>query len=130
MPESPSQPYRPGRQLGYEDNHDRHCLRLRGVDALIKPPVVQRRVYGSDPAEADRVFKALAYGGTVTMPLDEIFWALCFGRLVDRFGTPWTINCSRPEDEDLTPMGHRASCRDPEGHLCSFGSGNPRTAQA
>jgi PhnB protein len=49
-----------------------------------------------EPAEADRVFHALAAGGTVTMPIEETFWARRFGMLVDRFGTPWMINCEKP----------------------------------
>ena len=49
-----------------------------------------------DPAEAERVFHALAEGGTVGMPIGETFWALRFGMLVDRFGTPWMINCEKP----------------------------------
>jgi PhnB protein len=49
-----------------------------------------------DPAEAERVFHALAEGGTVTMPIDKTFWALRFGMLTDRFGTPWMINCEAP----------------------------------
>ena len=48
------------------------------------------------PAEAERVFNALADNGTVQMPLQETFWALRFGTLVDRFGIPWMINCERP----------------------------------
>jgi PhnB protein len=47
-------------------------------------------------AEADRIFKVLAEKGTVQMPIQETFWALRFGMLVDQFGTPWTINCGRP----------------------------------
>lgn len=49
----------------------------------------------NDPAEAERVFKALAEKGTVQMPLDQTFWALRFGILVDRFGIPWMINCEQ-----------------------------------
>jgi PhnB protein len=30
------------------------------------------------------------------MPIQETFWAKRFGMLVDRFGTPWMINCSKP----------------------------------
>ncbi len=44
------------------------------------------------PAEAQRVFKALSEGGTVTMPLEETFWAKTFGMVTDRFGTPWGVN--------------------------------------
>jgi PhnB protein len=48
-----------------------------------------------DQAEAERVFNALAEGATVTMPLAETFWAVKFGVLTDRFGTPWMINCEK-----------------------------------
>ena len=34
--------------------------------------------------------------GTVRMPLEETFFAFRFGMLVDRFGTPWMINCEKP----------------------------------
>ncbi len=47
-----------------------------------------------DPAEADRIFNALAENGSVRMPIQKTFWAERFGMLVDRFGTPWMINCS------------------------------------
>ena len=47
-------------------------------------------------AEADRIFNALAEMGAVQMPVQETFWALRFGMLVDQFGTPWMINCGKP----------------------------------
>jgi PhnB protein len=46
--------------------------------------------------EAARVFNGLADGGKVNMPLGETFFAKSFGMLVDRFGTPWMVNCPRP----------------------------------
>ena len=49
-----------------------------------------------DGAEADRLFDALAEGGTIEMPPRETFWASRFAMLTDRFGTPWIINCGRP----------------------------------
>jgi PhnB protein len=30
------------------------------------------------------------------MPLQETFWALRFGVLVDQFEIPWLINCEKP----------------------------------
>lgn len=48
-----------------------------------------------DPTEADRLFAALAAGGTVTMPIGETFFAARFGMLVDRFGVPWMVNCDQ-----------------------------------
>lgn len=46
-----------------------------------------------DPAEAERVFNALAENGKVAMPLQKTFWATRFAMLTDRFGIPWMINC-------------------------------------
>jgi PhnB protein len=48
-----------------------------------------------DPAEADRIFAALSESGTVKMAIQETFWAVRFGMLVDQFGTPWMINCEK-----------------------------------
>ena len=48
-----------------------------------------------DPTEAERIFNALAENGTVQMPLQQTFWAVRFGMLVDRFGIPWMINCEQ-----------------------------------
>lgn len=47
-------------------------------------------------AEAERVFHALAEGGTVEMAIQETFWANRFGTFTDRYGTPWMINCEKP----------------------------------
>ena len=47
----------------------------------------------TDPSEAERIFRRLADGGTVQMPIQQTFWATRFGMLVDRFGTPWMVNC-------------------------------------
>src|SRR5579864_2229884 len=47
----------------------------------------------NDPREAERLFHALEEGGKVRMPIQQTFWATRFGMLVDRFGTPWMINC-------------------------------------
>jgi PhnB protein len=49
-----------------------------------------------EPAEAERIFHALAENGTVRMPIQKTFWAERFGMLVDQFGTPWMINCEPP----------------------------------
>jgi PhnB protein len=43
--------------------------------------------------EGERAFNALAEGGEVRMPFAQTFWARGFGMLVDRFQTPWMINC-------------------------------------
>ena len=75
-------------------------MMLMGSDA---PPERHRPMQGfcvsllvADAAEAERLFQALAADGTVHMELQETFWAIRFGMLVDRFGTPWMIGCERP----------------------------------
>lgn len=45
----------------------------------------------TDAAEGERIFKALAEGGVVKMPLDDAFWGGRFGLLTDRFGNEWMI---------------------------------------
>jgi PhnB protein len=49
-----------------------------------------------DAADGERIFNSLSQNGAVQMPLQETFWAMRLGMLVDQFGTPWTINCGRP----------------------------------
>jgi PhnB protein len=42
-------------------------------------------------ADAERLFKALADGGTVHQPLIKTFFASRFGMLADRFGIGWMV---------------------------------------
>lgn len=49
----------------------------------------------NDPAEAERIFNALAEKGSVTMPFAQTFWAYRFGMATDQFGIPWMINCEK-----------------------------------
>lgn len=75
---------------------------LMGSDA---PPGRQAKPQGfsvsvsvDEPAEADRIYNALADGATaVSMPIQETFWARRFGMLTDRFGIPWMINCEKEQ---------------------------------
>jgi len=46
-----------------------------------------------DPADAERIFHALAENGIVQLPIQQTFWAERFGMLVDQFGIPWMVNC-------------------------------------
>jgi len=50
-----------------------------------------------DDAEGERVFKALAEGGKVDMPLEKAFWGGKFGALTDRFGVQWMVEISQPQ---------------------------------
>jgi PhnB protein len=53
-------------------------------------------IHVKKPADADRIFDALAEGGEITMPLSATFWAKRFGMFTDRYGVPWMINCEDP----------------------------------
>ena len=79
-------------------------IRFYGSDALPghyqKPQGFALQFDLSDPVEAERIFKALAKNGTVQMPLQETFWALRFGVLVDQFGVPWVINCEKAAETE------------------------------
>lgn len=44
-----------------------------------------------DTAGVDRLFNALAAGGTVTMPAGKTFWSPWFGMVTDRFGVGWMV---------------------------------------
>ena len=72
---------------------------LMGLDALPAhfrtPQGFSVNVDVDSPAEADRVYAALAEGGAQIMPIAETFWAQRFGMCVDRFGTPWMVNCEK-----------------------------------
>ena len=86
-----------------------HARMLVGDQVLMAsdaPPGRQEKPQGfsvnlafKDPAEAERVFKALAENGTVQMPFQKTFWAERFGMLVDRFGIPWMVNCEQAAEK-------------------------------
>lgn len=77
------------------------CLMLDGrmLMASDAPPGMHKPMGGFSlalnyptAAEADRIFQALADGGTVLMPPGRTFWAETFGMVTDRFGTPWMVS--------------------------------------
>ena len=51
-----------------------------------------------EPVEAERRFKALAEGGSITMSFGKTFFSKGFGMCVDQFGIPWMVNCPLEED--------------------------------
>ncbi|MBX2990134.1 MAG: VOC family protein [Bacteroidetes bacterium] len=42
--------------------------------------------------EADKLFNGLSAGGTVEMPMQDMFWGGYYGSLRDKFGIQWMIN--------------------------------------
>ena len=72
---------------------------LQGADAppgqFTKPAGFCVAIHYDEAAGGERVFNALATGGTVQMPFQATFWAKGFGMLIDQFGTPWIINAGQ-----------------------------------
>jgi PhnB protein len=95
----------PGAERGSPDWHGKIMHARLGDRALMgsdappgrfdAPKGFHMSIGVDDPGEAERIFHALAENGTVTMPIQETFWAARFGMLVDQFGIPWMINCEK-----------------------------------
>ena len=51
-------------------------------------------VHPSTEKVCERMFNALAAGGTVKIPLQKTFWSSAYGLVVDRFGIPWEVSCA------------------------------------
>jgi PhnB protein len=72
-------------------------LRFMASDGREQKPVdpdagnISLSIEADDTATGDRIFNALAEGGTVSMPMDAAFWGGRFGMLVDRFGIEWMV---------------------------------------
>jgi PhnB protein len=47
--------------------------------------------------EVERIFNALAVGGTIEMPLEDMFWGDYFGSLTDAFGVGWMIGYNQQQ---------------------------------
>lgn len=50
----------------------------------------------NDDVEAERLFSALSVAGAVEVPLMSTPFASRFGKVIDRFGTPWMITTPQP----------------------------------
>lgn len=42
--------------------------------------------------DADRLFNSLSAGGTIEMPMEDMFWGDYFGSFKDKFGIQWMVN--------------------------------------
>ena len=72
----------PGVKFFASDNHDAEPM--RGSAHMIVT---------DDRTQTDRLFQALAEGGTVTTPIGMQPWGDYYGKLTDRFGVQWMLNC-------------------------------------
>ena len=77
---------------------------LMGVDIVPGAPFQQGNNFSvmiqcESLHEIERLFTALGENGKVTVPLQETFWAVRYGMLVDRFGVTWVFNLGKPMEE-------------------------------
>lgn len=53
-------------------------------------------VHPESQEEAARIFKALAAGGKIEVPIADQPWGDYYGSLKDKFGIPWMVDYTRP----------------------------------
>ncbi|MGI9157680.1 MAG: VOC family protein [Marmoricola sp.] len=53
---------------------------------------------GDDAEELRGYWEGLSEDGEVAMPLEKQMWGDEFGMVTDRFGIPWMVNISQPQD--------------------------------
>jgi PhnB protein len=72
----------PGILFYASDNHDAEPMRGSAHFILM-----------DDRESTDRLFRCLAEGGVVTTPLGIQPWGDYYGKLTDRFGVQWMLDC-------------------------------------
>jgi|SRR5579884_3367572 len=62
-------------------------------DHPVKPEGnVQIALEFDDPAELEKAFEKLSSGGSVTLPVQNMFWGARFAMLTDAHGVRWMLN--------------------------------------
>lgn len=84
------------------DSHIMACDNMLG-QPVASGSSISLTVGSDDVAHAEKMFKKMAEGGKITMPLQKTFWAESFGTLTDKFAINWIFNCDRPHEEGKTP---------------------------
>ena len=64
---------------------------------LIKGNNISPTLSIEDKSELDRLFHALAEGGTVEMDLQKTFWSELYGMVTDKYGIIWQLTHWKPE---------------------------------
>ncbi len=78
------------------------ALSLMASDGQVSKKVkfgdnISMSISGEEGDELRQVFKKLAKGGTVDMPLAKQFWGDTFGMLTDKFGVHWMVNIAKAQ---------------------------------
>jgi PhnB protein len=62
-----------------------------------KPTGFQLLLNFDDPQEAGVRFQALSENGVIELPLQQTFWSIRYGILLDQFGIRYEINAPAPQ---------------------------------
>ncbi|MCA1590479.1 MAG: VOC family protein, partial [Acidobacteria bacterium] len=81
------------------DSHIMACDNPSGETAATRGSNISLAIGTDDIAKAEKMFNDVSAGGSVTMPMQQTFWAERFGMLTDKFGVNWMFNCDKPQDE-------------------------------
>ncbi|MDP3684042.1 MAG: VOC family protein [Ignavibacteria bacterium] len=54
-------------------------------------------IHAESREEADKLFNGLSAGGTVQMPMADMFWGDYYGSFADKFGVQWMISFTNPK---------------------------------
>jgi predicted 3-demethylubiquinone-9 3-methyltransferase (glyoxalase superfamily) len=74
-----------------------HFTLLNGGPHFTLNPSISFFVHTDSAQETDRIFGALADGGSILMPLDRYPWSERYGWVQDRFGVSWQVILGRAE---------------------------------
>jgi PhnB protein len=80
-------------------------IELMASDTMSSAPIKRANnfsinIYCESAQEIETLFAAFSEGGSVTMPLQDMFWGARFGTLTDQFGIHWMFNYFLPKNGD------------------------------
>ncbi len=81
-----------------------HFMLLNGGPQYRPNPAVSYSAYCGSPEEVNRIYDALAEGGSVVMPLSSYEWSPLYAWVADRYGVSWQLDPDRlPVAQQIAP---------------------------
>lgn len=77
-------------------------MELMASDTMSSKPIKPANnfsinIFCESVQEIETLFAAFSEGGSVTTPLQDMFWGNRFGTIIDKFGINWMFNCELPK---------------------------------
>ncbi len=79
--------------LSFGDNIVMISDDYEGRNAAFAADSIQLSIAVDDLNVVQKMFDGLSVGGVVKIPLAKQFWGATFGKITDRFGVTWLLNC-------------------------------------